>query len=125
MATLVRKTDSNKPSIMTILHNDTDVFYVSININIEKVDDMYTWDALELPQFALEAIHTADADTKYAVLIAHIIKGYYNDNEMTAILSNYLSDMTNEKYKAEFEAVQRIRKIAKETSKYIITNKLF
>lgn len=125
MATLIRKTDKTEPSLMTIISNGNELVYASINLNIERIDDLYAWDALVLPDFALETIHTADNEIKRSVLIAHIIKGYYNDNDMTAILSNYLSDMTNEKYKKEFDDLQRIRKVAKEVCTHIVANKLF
>lgn len=125
MAKLVRMEDVNEPSLMTVVSNKDEYTYASINLNIERVENGYTWDALVLPDFALDNIHNADDDMKYKVFIAHIVKGYYDDNDMDAILNNYLSDMTNENYKAEFDKLQSIRKTAKEVSKLIVTNKLF
>ena len=125
MAELVKMSDKNEPSLMTIVSNGDELVYASINLNIECVDNLYIWDALVLPDFALENIHNAEPEMKRSVLIAHIIKGYYNDNDMAAILNNYLSDMTNEKYKAEFNDLQKIRKIAKEIVTHIVANKLF
>jgi hypothetical protein len=125
MAELVKMSDKNEPSLMTIVSNGDELVYASINLNIECVDNLYIWDALVLPDFALENIHNAEPEMKRSVLIAHIVKGYYNDNDMAAILNNYLSDMTNEKYKAEFNDLQKIRKIAKEIGTHIVANKLF
>lgn len=125
MAELVKMSDTKEPSLMTIVSNGDELVYASINLNIEYVDNLYMWDALVLPDFALENIHNAESEMKRSVLIAHIIKGYYNDNDMTAILNNYLSDMSNEKYKAEFDDLQKIRKIAKEIGTHIVANKLF
>jgi hypothetical protein len=42
-----------------------------------------------------------------------------------AIMANYLSDMQNEQYTAEFIEYQRIRKVAKTTAKEITQRNLF
>lgn len=128
MATLVKVTDTKEPELMTVVmsKNDAyDVLYAAININVVKLTDgSYEWDSLVLPDFALDNIYRTDLETKRAVLIAHIIKAYYDDNKMTAILNNYLADPTDE-HKQEFEDLQKLRKLAKETVTKIIKNKLF
>lgn len=128
MATLVKVTDTKEPELMTVVmsKNDAyDVLYAAININVVKLTDgSYEWDSLVLPDFALDNIYRTDLETKRAVLIAHIIKAYYDDNKMTAILNNYLADPTDE-HKQEFEDLQKLRRLAKETVTKIIKNKLF
>lgn len=128
MATLVKEFGETSPEIMTIKYIDNEglkPIYAAINLNVVSNSNMYTWDSLVLPDFALENIHNADKEIKRSVLIAHIIKAYYNDNEMTAILSNYLSDMENENYKLEFNELQKLRKLAKETATHIVSNNIF
>ena len=126
MATLVKNKDNKYPNIMTVVKDDNDVLFASVNLNIVQLsDNTYEWDALVLPDFALNNIYRADTETKKSVLIAHIIKAYYNDNQMTAILSNYLMDPNDEHYAHEFKEMQKVRSIAKETVKEIIKNRLF
>lgn len=121
MATLVKCKDTNKPDVLTVEKNSKDEFaFVSINVNINKVGNEYVWDSLVLPDFALNNIHNADLNTKYGVLVAHIVKAYYDDNRTTAILSNYLLDMNNTEYKSEFDELQQVRRMAKDTAKHII-----
>lgn len=126
MATLVKCKDTNKPDVLTVEKNSKDEFaFVSINVNINKVGDEYVWDSLVLPDFALNNIHNADLNTKYGVLVAHIVKAYYDDNRTTAILSNYLLDTNNTEYKSEFDELQQIRRMAKDTAKHIIQLNIF
>ena len=126
MAKLTKGTSEKLPSIMTIRQVDTDIVYASINLNIVQLTDgTYEWDQLELPDFALNNIHNADDETKYSVLIAHIVKAYYNDNQMTAIINNYLLDPEDESFKNDFNKMQKVRILAKNTAKEIITNDIF
>ena len=95
MAHLNKKTDNYDPGILSvILDPETNEYiYVSINNNIMKHDDsLWSWDALEIPDFALYAIHNADDDTKYKVLIAHIVKAYYDANDEMAVIANYIGN---------------------------------
>ena len=126
MATLMKLKDANEPSLMSIGYDVDDVIYAAINVNICKLTDgTYEWDSLVLPEFALNNIHKADAETKRAVLIAHIIKAYYNDNQMTAIINNYLLDPEDVEHKQEFFEMQKVRKMAKDTARQIIKSKMF
>lgn len=126
MATLVKIKDASEPKLMSIVKNNDDIVYASINVNICQLSDgTYEWDSLVLPDFALNNIHNAPDDVKYNVLVAHIVKAYYDDNHSTAVLSNYLSDMSNEKYKYEFDELQKVRKLAKTTAREIIRVNIF
>lgn len=125
MANLTRSFGSMAPELMTIERNGDDIVYASINVNVEQINGRYEWDELVLPDFALNEIHKTDKDTKYSVLIAHIIKAYYNDHQMSAIVNNYIMDTDDEEHKAEFMEMQRIRKLAKDTAKTIIKYNIF
>jgi hypothetical protein len=133
MATLIKQQSTVKPTIMTTAgHEDQNnrskyiYTFASINLNVKQLDDnTYVYDSLVLPDFALNNIHNADDNTKYGVLVAHIIKAYYDDNAAMAIIGNYLLNSSDEKYKTEFDEYQKIRKLAKETAKHIIQNNIF
>ena len=133
MGKLVKKTSTQSPDIITVKIDEAsgDYIYAGININVcQLADGTYEWDCIEITNGSgffkvLENIHTADNDTKYSVLITHIIRAYYNDHQMTAIINNHLLDPDDEKYTKEFNDMQKVRKTAKEISKQIVENKLF
>ena len=127
MATRVKKTGTEKPGLMTIKWNDENIpIYAAINNNIlENEDGTYSWDALELPNYTLVNIHNAEEEMKRKVLIIHILRAYYDDNDATAILSNYLNEPENEKYKSEFEQLQKCRSLAKKLVKTIIEKNIY
>lgn len=127
MAKLVKKTGTEKPEIMTIKWlNENTPTYAAINNNIsENEDGIYSWDALELPEHTLVNIHNAKEEMKRKVLIIHILRAYYDDNDATAILSNYLNEPENEKYKSEFEQLQKCRFLAKKLAKTIIEKNIY
>ena len=128
MATLVKMNASVEPELMTIStsKDKSTVTAAAINVNVLKLTDgTYEWDQLVLPAFAVNNIHIADETTKYNVLVSHIIKAYYNDNMMTAILNNYLLDPEDSAHLKEFNAMQKVRKLAKETAKKIVADKIF
>lgn len=128
MATLVKMNSSEMPSIMTIVENSDKsiITDASINVNVvELTDGTYEWDQLVLPKFAVNNIHNADDTTKYNVLISHIIKAYYDDNMMTAVLNNYLLDPNDSAHLKEFNAMQKVRRLAKDTAKKIVEDNIF
>jgi hypothetical protein len=125
MANLTKGYGSISPELMTIERSDNEILYASINLNIECINGKYEWDEIVLPEYALNEIHKADKDIKYSVLIAHIIKAYYNDHQMSAIVNNYIMDTDDEEHKNEFLEMQRIRKLAKDTAKQIIRYNIF
>ena len=126
MAKLVKMT-GDKPDIMTIKWSSENVpTHAAINANIEENEDgTYSWDALVLPEHVVNNIHIAEKQLKYKILIIHIIRAYYDDNDATAILSNYLSEPTKEKYKVEFDKLQKCRSMAKKLAEEIITLEIF
>lgn len=133
MGKLVKLNSVKEPDLVTVEQNEqtNEYIYLGININVCKLTDgSYDWDCIEIDNESgffkvLDNIHNADIDTKYSVLITHIIRAYYNDHQMTAIVNNYLLEPENEKYVKEFNDMQKIRKLAKATAKQIIDNNLF
>ena len=127
MAKLVKMNGAEKPDIMTIKWVSENIpTYAAINTNIEENEDgSYSWDALVLPEHVVNNIHIAEVNLKYKILVIHIIRSYYDDNDATAILSNYLSEPTKEKYKVEFEKLQTCRTMAKTLATNIIENNIF
>lgn len=127
MAILKKNSGVESPTLMTVLYDEKtkEPTYASINVNIEQTDEGYTWDELMIQDFAVVNVHNAPTDFKHDILISHVVKAYYNDNQMTAILNNYLLDPDNEKYKAEFDKMQGVRKLAKACAKQIIEENLF
>lgn len=77
------------------------------------------------PEYAAE--HFADLwyyaengetrDEKYARLVDAYVREKYSQSAVEAIINNYLSDPENEKYKAEFAALQTYREECKEKAK--------
>lgn len=56
-------------------------------------------------------------DEKYARLVDAYVREKYSQSAVEAIINNYLSDPENEKYKAEFAALQLYREECKEKAK--------
>ena len=126
MAKLIKSQGLEEPNVVTVVYNsDKSVSYASININIEKISTGYVWDELVLPEFALDNIQNATYEVKQNVLISHIIKAYYDDNKMAAVINNYLADQEDPDYKSEFLCMQNVRKVAKQVAKHIVSNGLF
>ena len=77
------------------------------------------------PEYAAE--HFADLwyyaengetrDEKYARLVDAYVREKYSQSAVEAIINNYLSDPENEKYKAEFAALQLYREECKAKAK--------
>ena len=56
-------------------------------------------------------------DEKYARLVDAYVREKYSQSAVEAIINNYLSDPENEKYKAEFAALQLYREECKAKAK--------
>ena len=56
-------------------------------------------------------------DEKYARLVDAYVREKYSQSAVEAIINNYLSDPENEKYKAEFAALQMYREECKNKAK--------
>lgn len=77
------------------------------------------------PEYAAE--HFADLwyyaengetrDEKYARLVDAYVREKYSQSAVEAIINNYISDPENEKYKAEFAALQMYREECKNKAK--------
>jgi hypothetical protein len=84
-------------------------FFV-INTNITEVSDMYEWDS----------IITSPGDMVYGEIVSGFIRLKYSDDEMIAIINNYLNDMSDEERAAEFREMQAWRSESKENAKEAI-----
>ena len=82
-----------------------------IPYNVTENNGVYTWEYIEMNA----------SDYTYGDLINILIGRKYNLRETLAVLSNYMAEPKNPKYKAEFEAFQKCRKEAKEFAKSIFT----
>lgn len=122
MAVLVKKSGSESPGIMTINDSFT---YASINLNIRKEKNIYYWDALELPKHAIHNIYCATGKLKHKILIVHIIRAFYDENDEIAILANYMMDPNNENYAKEYFNYQKLRILAKNIAIEIEDSKIF
>ena len=95
-----------------------------LNYNISQLEDgNWQYYTLGISTTMYEYIKD-DKDKIYECIITKIIRQRYPDNDMTAILSNYLSEPDNEKYTKEFNEVQSWRKVAKSVAKYIVDNEI-
>lgn len=56
-------------------------------------------------------------DQTYGRLVGEKFRAKYSQDNVEAIINNYLLDPENEKYKAEFTAMQEYRKLCKEQAK--------
>lgn len=77
----------------------------TIAFDIQKHDGQYVWS---------EATFDKLGAPSYENLVAAIVRGRYNDDEMTAIINNYLLDDGNEEHSKEWSEMQLWRKEAKQ-----------
>jgi hypothetical protein len=130
MDTLILNTSESKPFVFdTIVANNPDTgntFPVGyrINYNIRQNENgLWEFYTLDLSTTMYDFIQ-GDPTKVYECITVKIIRQKYPDNDMTAILSNYLNEPDNEKYIKEFKDVQEWRKLAKSVAKYIVDNNL-
>lgn len=60
------------------------------------------------------------SERDYGHIVSTIIRGKYSEDNVEAILNNYLSDPTNTRYEAEFNMLQSWRAEAKERARSIL-----
>jgi hypothetical protein len=100
------------------------VFGYRINYCISQNEDgLWQHYTLDLSTTMYDYIK-GDSNKVYECVISKIVRQRYPDNDMTAILSNYLNEPDNEKYIKEFREVQDWRKVAKSVAKYIVDNEI-
>ena len=119
----------NKPAVFeTILYkndnNEDCVAGYRVNYDISQLEDgKWQYYVLDLSTTMYDYIKE-DSTKVYECIIVKIVRQRYPDNDMTAVLSNYLAEPDNEKYAAEFAAAQNWRKVAKSVAKYIVDNNI-
>lgn len=130
MDTLTYNISENKPFVFeTLVAKDVNtgdevVLGYRINYCISQNEDGF-WQhyTLDLSTTMYDYIK-GDSNKVYECVISKIVRQRYPDNDMTAILSNYLNEPDNEKYIKEFREVQDWRKVAKSVAKYIVDNEI-
>jgi hypothetical protein len=130
MDRLTYNISENKPFVFeTLVGKDINtgeevVFGYRINYCIgQNEDGLWQHYTLDLSTTMYDYIK-GDSNKVYECVISKIVRQRYPDNDMTAILSNYLSEPDNEKYIKEFREVQDWRKVAKSVAKYIVDNEI-
>lgn len=119
----------NKPAVFeTILYkndkNEDCVAGYRVNYDISQLEDgKWQYYVLDLSTTMYDYIKE-DSTKVYECIIVKIVRQRYPDNDMTAVLSNYLAEPDNEKYAAEFMEAQKWRKVAKSVAKYIVDNNI-
>ena len=78
-----------------------------VNIDLEKIDNMYRWEQVEIPAGKFDYSGVVDALVQYK----------YPIDKMQAVINNYLLDPNDEYAISEFNAMQAWRKEAKEIAK--------
>lgn len=98
--------------------------YCILNFDITETEE--GWRYIQIPMFdsIRNRFKKMDNETRYGAIVDHILTFLYRFGSDTAIISNYLLEPENEKYKKEFSELQEMRKKVKEFSKYIIDNEL-
>ena len=95
-----------------------------LNYDITQLEDG-TWQYYTMPlSTTMYNYIKGDNDKIYECVISKIVRQRYPDNDMTAILSNYLAEPENEKYQQEFFELQNWRKLAKTTAKSVVLNEI-
>lgn len=83
------------PEIITTKNKNGNVF-LTVPIVISHENDVYTWLEISINKYKYT----------YESLVSTIIGLKYTNDEVTAIINNYLLEQTNEKYKDEFTELQ-------------------
>jgi len=130
MDTLTYNISENKPFVFETLVakdiNTGDEVVLGYRINYcisQNEDGFWQYYTLDLSTTMYDYIK-GDSNKVYECVISKIVRQRYPDNDMTAILSNYLNEPDNEKYIKEFREVQDWRKVAKSVAKYIVDNEI-
>lgn len=98
-------TGSKEPVVISKRIDGCTFKYVPFDITFEN--DVYSW------KYLLLRIDKYN----YEGLVSKLISDKYTLRDSIVILSNYLLDSTNEKYKKEFDELQKCRIEAKEFAK--------
>ena len=88
-------------------------YTIAINIVEHQSGEpfLYTW----------EEVTFSPGTLNYGDLVSAIVKSKYTDDEMSALINNYLLDMEDTENKAKWEAMQSWRVEAKRQAKEILS----
>jgi hypothetical protein len=85
-----------------------------VNIDLEKIDNMYRWEQVEIPAGKFDYSGVVDALVQYK----------YPIDKMQAVINNYLLDPEDEAVVKEFNNMQMWRKEAKKIAKQALDYKI-
>jgi hypothetical protein len=128
MDTLKYTISDDRPIVfetITIKDGDNHIPYgYKLNYNVTQLEDG-KWQYYTLPlSTTMYDYIKGDSNKVYECIISKIVRQRYPDNDMIAILSNYLCEPENEKYIKEFKDVQEWRKEAKSVAKFVVDNNI-
>lgn len=87
--------------------------YAIVRFNIVEVEEGYEYD-----EASITTQNNPLTDEDYAPLVSAIVREEYTQDDVEAILNNYLS--APDKYGGEFNNLQSWRELAKKTAKEVI-----
>lgn len=122
---MVYKYSADKP--LTVERVDSVSYgstYCILNFDITEIDEGWTFIPVPLFDSIRTRFKKLDTESRYGALVDHIMSFLYKFGSDTAIVSNYLLEPDNEKYKYEFGELQQYRKKVKEFVKYLMDNEL-
>lgn len=105
--------DFEPKSVETII--STGMMTTVIRFDITKKEDG-TYECEEVEYNHKEDLSPSD----FGSMVSCIIRGKYSEDDVEAILNNYLADPENERYVAEFNRLQSWRNEAKERTRSIL-----
>lgn len=85
-----------------------------IRFDIREVEEGFECNEVEYNH--KEGLSSSD----FGSMVSCIIRGKYSEDDVEAILNNYLADPENERYVAEFNSLQSWRNEAKERTRSIL-----
>lgn len=109
METLETFSSVSKPTTNKVKLNNK--MYVQVPVCTKQIDGVY--------HFML--FNMLASNYNYGDLVNTFITMIYSNQEMTAIINNYLLDPTDEVALNEFNEMQNVRKEAKELAKYLLS----
>lgn len=106
-----------RPEFITFQRNLGRNVY-TINFNIEEID---TQDE-ETQKFSYESVTLQPGNDDYGNVVSALIHSRYTDDDMQAIINNYLDAPDNQEYNDEFKDMQDFRKQAKAIAKEFVAS---
>lgn len=107
----MKKTSISVPASHTISHNRLRQRIVTLNIDVEKTDEGYSYTEVEL----------RPGTVCYDGIVSQLVTHKYPSDRMQAIINNYLVNPSDETVLEEFTAMQEWRAMSKSIAKKILS----